>query len=382
MANTITNLIPILYESLDVVSRELVGYIPAVTRNSGAERAAVSETVTYPVVPAIATQPISPGVTAPDNGDATIGTATMTISKSKYAPIRWNGEEYRALSNNAMYRNVVRDQFSQAMRALVNEVEVDLHNEGYKNSSRAVGSAGQAPFGTAGTLTDASYAFQVLDDNGAPKGDRHMVLGTAAMANIRGKQSVLFKVNEAGTADLLRRGVIGELMGFMLHDSAAPTVHTKGTGTAYVFNGSHAAGVTSIVAKTGANTVVPGDVLAFEDDANNKYVVNTGIAAPGTLAIGEPGLRQAQTDGKTITVGANYTPNLVFSRDALHLVTRTPSMPEGGDMADDVFDLTDPVSGLTFQIAVYRQYRQVRWEVGLAWGVKAVKRAHIATIMG
>jgi hypothetical protein len=46
-------------------------------------------------------------------------------------------------------------------------------------------------------------------------------------------------------------------------------------------------------------------------------------------------------------------------------------MPEGGDTADDVMNVTDPVSGITFQIALYRQYRQVRYEVGLAWGVAA-----------
>ena len=61
MANTITDLIPILYDALDIVSREMVGFVPAVTRNSSAERAAKDEYVRYPVVPAIATEDIAPG---------------------------------------------------------------------------------------------------------------------------------------------------------------------------------------------------------------------------------------------------------------------------------------------------------------------------------
>ena len=36
MANTLTNLIPSLYAGLDMVSRELVGFAPAVGRNSTA----------------------------------------------------------------------------------------------------------------------------------------------------------------------------------------------------------------------------------------------------------------------------------------------------------------------------------------------------------
>ena len=146
-------------------------------------------------------------------------------------------------------------------------------------------------------------------------------------------------------------------------------------------NGSHAIGVTSLVVKTGTGTILLGDVLSLQSDTN-KYVVTTGVAAAGTVVLGAPGLRVASVDGKTVTINAAYTANMAFARSAIWLATRTPAMPEGGDAADDVIAVTDPVSGIAFQIAMYRQYRRVAYEVGLAWGVKATKAEHIAILLG
>lgn len=379
MANTLTGLIPILYESLDVVSRELVGFIPAVSRDSNAERAGLNQTITAHIAPESEAKDITPAVTAPDDGDQTIDKVDIKITRSRGVAIRWNGEEQRALSHGGQYRNILRDQFTQAMRTLCNEVEADLAST-YVAASRAYGTAGTAPFGSAGDLSDAAKLLEILDDNGAPLAGRQLVLGSAAMANLRGKQSVLFKANEAGTDALLREGIVGRIESFDVRNSAQVKRHVKGTGTGYETNGTFDVGDATVAVDTGTGTIKAGDIITFADDGN-KYVVGSDLSA-GSLSINKPGLRQDLADGKAVTVGDSYTANMAFVRSAIVLVTRTPAMPEGGDSADDVLNVTDPVSGLSFQVAVYRQYRQVRYEIGLAWGWQAVKPEHMALLLG
>ncbi len=230
MANTITNMIPIIYNALDIVSRELVGFIPAAARDSSAEKVAKDQTINIAIAPAASTADVTPGTSAPDDGDQTMGNTTMTISKSKYSPVRWSGEEQLSISTNPAAKQAVQDQFAQSFRALVNLVEADLATAAYQGASRAFGTATQAPFGTAADLSDMAGVMKILDDNGAPKTGRQLILGTTAMANLRGKQSVLFKVNESGTDELLRQGILGRLMGADVHDSAAVLTPTKGTG--------------------------------------------------------------------------------------------------------------------------------------------------------
>lgn len=381
MANTLTGIIPTLYEALNVVSREMVGFIPAVRSDSNAERAAVDQTVRVPLGEAGALEDATPGATPADSGDTTVGYADVTITKSKVAPIRWTGEEQRAVGTNGTYNRVLADQFADGMRKLVNAIEADLAAAAYKGASRAAGTAGTTPFGTAGDLSDFAGVAQILDVNGCPIADRQLVLGSAAMANLRGKQSVLFKVNEAGSSDMLRNGITDRVQNFALRYSGGISAHTKGTGASYVTSGASAAGASSIALITGTGTVLAGDVVTLAGDSN-KYVVGTGVSAPGTIALNKPGLQAAANSGVALTVGNSYTPNVAFSRSAIVLAARAPAMPDGGDSADDSMMITDPISGLTFEVRVYRQYRRVKFEIGLAWGVSAIKSAHIATLMG
>jgi len=388
MANTLTGLIPIIYAALNTVQRELIGFIPSVSRDPDVARAAKGQTVRSFVTPVATAADITPGVTAPNDGDQVMSGIDLTIDKSRYVPIRWNGEEQLSLNNGGPgAQSVLQQQFAQGFRTLINEVEMDIALKGYKAASRAYGTAGTAPFGTAGDLSDIAGPMQILDDNGAPM-MRELVLGSAAMANIRGKQSVLFKANEAGTDELLREGTIGRLEGASIHNSPGVRPVTKGTGAAYVTGGGgpFAVGTTSIPLVTGTGTVLAGDIVTFAGDTN-KYVVVAGVAAPGTITLGGPGLRASLASGVAMTVGNSYTPNLLFSSDAIVLATRTPAVPVDAtgvamDMADDRTIVTAPYSGISFEVALYRQYRQIKYEIGLAWGVGAVKSDNIAILIG
>ena len=379
MANTLTGLIPDIYEALDQVSRELTGYIPAVSRDSGIERAAVGQNVRVPVTTEVTAQDTIPSANAPNTGDTNVDHVDAQITKSRHVPVRWNGEETKGLSNAGTFSTIQADRFYQAMRTLVNEIESDVHVEAYKNASRAFGTGGTTPFGTAADLSDFSGVLRILEENGAPRTDLQLVLGHAAIGNLRGKQSGLFKVNEAGSADMLRNGMTDRVMNMAIRHSHASGLHVNGTGADYLVNGAVGAKSTTIAVDGGAGTILAGDIVTFAGDGN-KYV--SGGLAGTSLALNKSGLLIPAADNTAITRSNAYTANVAFARSAIALATRAPALPEGGDSADDVIQVVDPLTGLAFEIAVYRQFMQVVYHVRLAWGVKAIKQDHIALLLG
>ena len=380
-SNTLTGIIPTLYEAMNVVSREMVGFIPAVRRDSNVERAALGQTVRSPIGVAGELEDITPGEDPANSGGVTLDYTDVTITKSKAAPILWTGEEQRGVGTTGALNTILLDQFADGMRKLVNAIELDLAVAAYQAASRATGTAGTTPFGTAGDLSDFAGVNQILDDNGAPVIGRQIVLGSNAMANLRGKQNLLSKVNEAGTNDMLRYGMTDIVQNFAIRYSGGVRQHTAGTGASYLLNdASSAIGDTVIAADGGTGTILAGDVVTFAGTAD-KYVVNSALSG-GSFGIGKPGLLAAETDNDAITVGNSYTPTVGFSQDALVLAARAPALPDGGDSADDRTTITDPLTGLSFEVSMYRQYRRVKYEIAMAWGVGTPNSAHVATLMG
>lgn len=383
MANTLSALIGPLYRSMDIISREMVGMIPCVTLDADAERAAVGQTLYSFETPTATATDITPAVTPPNDGDQTIGANDFKITKSRRVPFRWNGEEELGVRASGTAPAAIQaDQMTQALRTLVNEMEMDMWLAGRKSVSRAYGTAGTTPFAT--DLSDSAYMRQILDDNGAPSGERAMVINSMVGVNMR-KQTQLTKANEAGTTLTLRQGELMDLHGFSFHESAAPRSVTKGTAASYTTNtAGYAIGATQLTLITGTGTILAGDVVTLAGDTN-KYVAAKDLGADGAgiLTLCKPGLRIAvATSATAVTVGNNATANLAFCKSSLLLATRAPALPKGGDSAVDRMLVTDPRSGITFEVALYAQYRQMQYEVSASWGCGGIKPAHGAQLLG
>jgi len=383
--NTLTNLIPDLYAALDVVSRELVGMIPAVTMDASVDRAAVNQNVRVAIAPAnTAGADITPAMAIPAEADQTIDNVSIAITKARAFPFSWNGEEQRGVNSGPGYLSIRANQIAQAMRAAVNEVEADL-TALHTKFSRAAGTAGTTPFAT--NTAGLTAARKILVDNGAPLSDAALVLDTTAGSSLR----TLLNVNSARDESKLpitAQGVITRISDLNVRESGQIVTSTAGTGATVKTNtAGYAVGATTITLKStgGTGTVVAGDVITFASDTN-QYVVVSGdadISDGGTITIAAPGLRKAIPAAETaITIVAAAARNMAFSRSAIVLATRLPERPAEGDNALDVMTITDDRSGLSFEVAIYGGYRKVRYEIALAWGVKVIKPEHTALLLG
>jgi hypothetical protein len=380
MSNTLTNLVADAYSALDVVSRELVGFIPSVTRDASADRVAVGQNLrSFKTAANTAGKDITAAMAFPAIADQTVGNENITITKARAFPFSWSAEEQYAVNQGAGTLSVAQDQIAQAIRAAVNEIENDLADAAALGASGAITPNATTLFSA--TLKDAAFAKKFLDDRGAPLSDRHMVLNTTASAAMRGLTQ-LNSVDSAGDNGLLRQGVLGNLMGFGVRESAQIGLTATATGANYLVDNvaGYAVGATLIHVDTGTGTIPTGSLVTI---GGNTYTVTTGTAGDGDqdITIAAPGLIKAIANNDAVTVLSAQDANAAFSRNAIILATRLPEVPLGGnDLALMREVVTDPRSGLSFELAVYPGYRMVHYEIGVLWGAKVLKPEHICLL--
>lgn len=375
MANTLSNLIPDVYAALDVVSRELVGALPGVTRDARADRLASNQTLRVAQTPTNTSSAYTPGMSIPSAVDQTIGNAALTLSKNKYAAFSWTGEEEYGVDQGPGILNIRQGQIAQAFRVLVNEMENDVCDALAAGASRAYGTAGTTPF--ASTLGDSAQVRKILDDNGAPGSGRSLVIDTAAGAALR-TLGQLTKANEAASSMTLRDGELLNLHGFSVRESAQINTQTAGTGASYLLNGALTVGATTVTVDGGSGTILAGDIVTI---GAHKYVVATALSG-GSFTINAPGIVAAAADNLAITVNATSARNLAFSSDAIVLATRLPVFPSVGDLAIDNEVITDPRTGISFDLRVYPGDGMVLYRIHALWGWKVAKPAHAALLLG
>jgi hypothetical protein len=378
--NNLTDLIPDLYDSMDIVSREMIGVIPAASRNASADAVAIGQKLRVPIANPRGTQNIKPGQEPVGSGDD-FDNVEIEIQKMKTAdPIVWDGDQES--SQGRMLDPMVKDQITQAMRSLANEIEADLALEGVVagiGAGNVYGQAGVTPF--AGTLGDMAQIRRILNDMGAPKSDRQFVANSVAAANLLSVNNLIHAEKSGGDTEL-RQGIIRPIMGLNIWESGGFNPIDAGDATGYLVNGAAGKGAKQVFIDTGSGAFKRGNIITFGSDKTN-YVVAEDVASGGTVLTIVGGLRNAVADNTPVNIQEEtYLPSIAFHRNALVLVCRPPKLPRRGDKALDVTNIVDPVSGLAYQAALYGDYMQNRLEIRSAWGWKAVSPRHILTLFG
>ena len=376
MSNIFTSLQPTLFSAAQEVANEPFGVVSAINATFDDKGVAIGDTVTVPVAPVASTSDYTPSMTTAAGTDATAVGVPVTISANKFVSWNLTGEQIRSLQNGGNDTEWVRQMVAQGMRALRNIAETAAVAAIAAGASRATGTAGTTPF--ASDINAIADVRKILLDNGSPMSDLQLCINSAAGVNAR-KLNIIQLAYQAGNDEERRSGLLLRQFGFQIRESAGIVQRAAGTGAAYATSGSTAVGVTDIALVTGTGTVLAGDVVTFAADAVNKYVVGTGVAAPGTVSLNRPGARVVIATANAMTVGAAYTPNLAFERSAVVGVMRPPIIPASPLITQTAIS---DAFGMTYLLVQVVGDGMVTWRLHLAYGFKVVQPNMVALLLG
>lgn len=384
---TFSNLVPDAYAALAVVSREVTGSLMAVTRDARADRVAVNQSLRIPFSPSFTAEDFTPAMSLPTASSETYTNVALTMTKQRRVKFTWTGEEAYAVNQGIGVLSLNQQNIAQAIRTLVNEMSSTVCTAAQLSGSRAAFPDSSTAFSA--TLKDVNALGKILTDNGAPM-DRHLIIDTTAGTALR-NLTQLTNVNQAGTDRTLRQGELLNISNFAIREDSQIVTPVAGTmASATTTNAAYTVGQTVLpLATAGTGVAKVGDIITLQGDTNNYIVTAVSFAGANpasgdSITIGAPGLRVAQSAAtRTITVDAAASRNFAFSRDAILLGTRLPEVgPTGADLAIMRETITDPFTGISFELSVYPGDHMAVYTIGAVWGASVLNPRHLCQLTG
>ncbi|WP_029458242.1 P22 phage major capsid protein family protein [Solidesulfovibrio alcoholivorans] len=371
--NTLVEVVPqILAQGLLTLRQNCV--MPRLVNSDfGSDAAKQGATIDIPVPSPVATNPVTPSYTPPDDAGVTPGTVPLPMDVWQEAPFFLSDKDMMEAMGG-----VIPMQAAEAVKGLANFVDSYLLGL-YKGVYGFVGTAGTTPFGS--DVKDATNARKVLNNNLAKPDMRRFVFDADAEANalnLRAFQDASW----TGDAQAINEGKIVRKLGFdWFMDQNVPT-HAAGsitTGMIAKAATAQALGAKSITcttaASTGACALKTGDVITFAGH-DQTYVVTedaTQAAAATDVTVKiEPGLKKALAGSEAVTVKASHVANLAFHRDAIAFANR-PLADSADGLGNIIQSAQDPVSGLSLRLEISRQHKRTRWSYDILFGAALVR---------
>lgn len=362
MANTLTPLVPFVVASFQRVLRQTGAFLGAINTDLDVTPVGKGQTIQLPESAAGSTYTVTPGATPPALVDKTITAPTLALNQYKGERFHITGEDWRKMGMRGT--DFRMGQIDAAIAALIHEASAYVTALVADSGAYAIGTAGTKPFASNDNVIQDLAFF--LDTQLAPVDGRSLILEPRAYRNLFNLDDYKHRnLQPAGTD--FASGVIKDADGLAIGwDQSITSQSGKGTEDGnYVTNGAASEGDTSIAVDTGTGTILAGAAISFAG-GDYKYIVASDYAGgAGNITI-QDGLLEDVADGVGLTVEAGVR-NIALHRDAVHMGIRPPAEVDGGDLADEVAIVTDPVTGLSMRLASYPGYHARQYEVSVLY---------------
>tara|TARA_B100000519_G_scaffold44090_1_gene34916 strand:+ start:9587 stop:10726 length:1140 start_codon:yes stop_codon:yes gene_type:complete len=379
MANTITNILPKILARGLLALREQAVMPRLVNLDYSNESAQKGDTIDVPIPSSLTVSDTVPSNVLEAPADSAPTKVQISLNNWKKVNFHLTDKQLVDIDKNEHF---IPMQMSEAVRALSNQINLTVLQE-FKGVYGFVGTSGTTPFGS--NVTDATNARKVLNQQLCPRDNRRMVLDFDAEANALALAEFQ-RVNESGDIGVKREGEIGRKFGFDIFTDDQVVTHTAGGSGTPLVNGALAVGDTSVAidGMSGTSGFVVGDVVTFAGHAQTYAITVAPTASSGAQTVTvSPAIKAIVADNASVTKKASHTVNLAFHRDAFALAMRPLTSETAGDAyGNNIVSMTDPVTGLSMRLEVYRQYKQVVYELDALWGVKLIRPEYAVRIAG